>query len=403
MPVSLENIDKLFREPRYRENFFKWTLRTLLNRKTIDRDTVKWAYRTLLDREPESEDVYHAHGKAASLTDLVENIAQSVEFRIRYINRDSIRLVDQMLAEKKTVGRESVVWAYRTLLDREPDSEAAIESLSQAPTITALVENILHSNEFRLRYINRDSIRLIDKMLVTNEPSELPADSRVTGDLQVTILQTCDAERYFPLLACGRQANEYYAIKNGFCYSAFVGLKRGYFAWQTTFNRIIMLKELAAAGYRGWAFYIDADAYVRDHDFDLRQYLERHKDKSFIGASGGVTGERWEINAGVFLINLGHPHGLRLIDLWHWHFMATQDEALRVAAEWDDVLNDQTRLYEILQANPYLIEHIHVENHTFQDLGDGGFVRQVMRCLDMTLEGRLGEMRKGVAALQIPA
>jgi hypothetical protein len=399
MPFNRENVEKFFREPRYRESSFKWAVRTILNRKTVDRNAIKWAFCTLLDREPESDAVYEAHARAASLTDLVEMIAKSVEFRLRYINRDSIKLVDQKFSEQTTVGRDSVVWAYRTLLDREPDSEAAIQTLSQAPTITALVENILHSHEFRLRYINRDSIRLVDRMLVDNEPA--PA-SEVVDDLQVILLQTCDPHRYFPLLSCGRKANEHYAIKNGFGYSAFVGLKRGYFPWQTTFNRIPMLKELSAGGYRGWAFYIDADAYVRDQSFDLRAYLTRHKDKSFIGSTGGVTGERWEINAGVFLINLGHPHGRRLIDLWHWHFMATQDEALRLAAEWDDVLNDQTRLYEILQANPYLLEHVHVENHTFQDTGEGGFVRQVMRCLDMSLEGRLKEMRAGIDALEIP-
>lgn len=274
------------------------------------------------------------------------------------------RMMVRVMLKKKSLDREGVNWAYKYLL-----------------------------------YIEQDTIRSANQMLAGRAPVQTAYASQ---DLQVAVLQTCDAKRYFPLLSAGRLANEHYAIKNGFSYSAFVGIKRGYFPWHAAFNRIFMLKELADTGYRGWAFYIDADAYVRDQSFDLQQYLKTHQDKYLIAATGGVTQERWELNDGVFLINLGHPDALRLVDLWHWHFMTTPDEALRVAREWDDVPHDQTRLHDILRANPHLIEHIHVENYTFQDLGDGGFVRQVMRCLDMTLEGRLAEMQKGVAALHLP-
>lgn len=324
-------IVRWFREPQFRDNVFKWAFRTLLNRKTVDEQSVRWAFRTLLDREPDSQTAIDAHCNAASITDLVENISRSSEFHLRFNS------------------------------------------------------------------VNSDSIRLAGQLLVNHEPvnESLPAD-----ELQVTILQTCDAQHYFPMLACGRTVNEQYAINNGFSYTAFVGIKRGYFPWHATFNRVVILKELCAAGYRGWAFYLDADAYVRDPSFDLRQYLERHKDKHLIAATGGVTNERWEINAGVFLINLGHPDGRRLVDLWHWHYMATPDGALRVARDWDDVQNDQTRLHEILKANPELTMHLHVENASFQDQGHGGFVRQVMRCLDMTVDERTQEMRRDIAQLK---
>lgn len=269
----------------------------------------------------------------------------------------------RILINRTTLSRERVDWGYRYLL-----------------------------------YIDPDTIRLANQMFAAREvaPASCP-----TVALQVTILQTCDVQNYFPLLSAGRVANEQYAIKNGFDYGSYVGIKRGYYPWHASFNRLFMLKELADIGYRGWVFYIDADAYIRDQSFDLRQYLESHQDKYLIAATGGVTEERWELNDGVFLINLGHPNALRLIDLWHWHFMATPDEALRLARDWDDVTNDQTRLHDILRANPYLIEHIHVENYQFQDLGNSGFVRQVMRQAGMTLDDRIAEMRNGVAALNL--
>lgn len=338
MAVRPEIVYKWIREPYYRETIFKWTVRIFLwafrglfNKKTVDRETVQWAFRTLLDREPESEKFVNLHRKAASLPDLVENIVNSVEFRLRYINRDSLRLVNQMLS----------------------DQEAHVA---------------------------------------------VPP----TASLEIILLQTSDAQRYFPLLACGRTANEHYAIKNGFSYSAYIGIKRGYHPWHAAFNRLFMLKELSAAGYRGWAFYIDADAYVRDQSFDLRQFLAQHPDKSLIAASGGRAAERWNINDGVFLINLGHADARRLIDLWHWHFMAMTDAALREASEWDDVRNDQTCLHEILQANPHLLERLHIENHTFQDIGHTGFVRQVMRSPNVTLEARLQQMRRDIAELKLP-
>src|SRR5262249_15523342 len=144
--------------------------------------------------------------------------------------------------------------------------------------------------------------------------------------VSVTIIQTSDPVNYAPLLACGRVANENYAIKKGFSYSTFVGLKRGYFPWHACFNRIFLLKELAAAGYAGWAFYLDADAYIYDQCFDLNAYLEAHRDKCLIAGPGGLTDLPWDINDGVLLVNFGHKDALEIVDRWHQHFMDTEEE-----------------------------------------------------------------------------
>lgn len=52
------------------------------------------------------------------------------------------------------VPREAVVWAYRLLLDREPDSEAAIEE-NESASLAQLVAEMLASDEFLGRNAER--------------------------------------------------------------------------------------------------------------------------------------------------------------------------------------------------------------------------------------------------------
>jgi hypothetical protein len=47
-----------------------------------------------------------------------------------------------------TVSREDVIWCYRTLLNREPESEAAIRSHSNTRSLRDLVEGFVRSPEF---------------------------------------------------------------------------------------------------------------------------------------------------------------------------------------------------------------------------------------------------------------
>ena len=48
----------------------------------------------------------------------------------------------------KTVSRQEVVWCYRSLLGREPESEAAILQHLQAKNFKVLVECFVESPEF---------------------------------------------------------------------------------------------------------------------------------------------------------------------------------------------------------------------------------------------------------------
>ena len=46
------------------------------------------------------------------------------------------------------VDREKVIACYRLLLDREPESEEAIEAKCNAPSERSVIEDILHGSEF---------------------------------------------------------------------------------------------------------------------------------------------------------------------------------------------------------------------------------------------------------------
>jgi hypothetical protein len=86
------------------------------------------------------------------------------------------------------------------------------------------------------------------------------------------------------------------------------------------------------AGFRGWIFYLDADAFVYDRNFDLAGYLDGYSDKALIASLGGTEPEHsWDINTGVFLINLKHEKGRQLIEDWHADIMGTSDERLASA------------------------------------------------------------------------
>lgn len=209
----------------------------------------------------------------------------------------------------------------------------------------------------------------------------------------VEIIQTSDAEQYVNMLSLGRDVNQLYARYQQLDYSYFVGIKRGFFPWHATFNRILILHERFLAGYTGWLFYLDADAYVYDLAFDLKHYLTQHEDKALIAAAGGETGESWDINIGVFLINLAHREANRLIEAWYNNFMSTSDDELRDAEHWEDIQEDQSRLHDILRSDPAFVESLHLEDRMFLNDSLASFVRQNMRVPNQSMEERLSLMR----------
>lgn len=213
----------------------------------------------------------------------------------------------------------------------------------------------------------------------------------------VLFLQTADAEHYAPMLAITAAGVREYCRRHGFGYESFLGVKRGFHRWQATFNRIPMLEELVARGFTGWAVYLDADAYIQDLDFDLTAYLADKGDRAAIFATSGVTGEHWDVNAGVALINLGHPLGRELVARWSAAFAAHSDETLRGAVEWMGAGNDQDLLHKILERDEAIARAVLVEPMSLLNGPDARFIRQQLRTLGPTLEARTDALAEAVS------
>ena len=222
------------------------------------------------------------------------------------------------------------------------------------------------------------------------------ARKRAAGN-DIIVLQTSDADRYAPMLAATAPNVREYCRRHGLGYESFVGVKRGFHAWQATFNRIPMLAELIERGFAGWALYLDADAYIQDLDFDLAAYLADKGDRAAIFATSGVTGEAWDVNAGVALVNLGHPLGRRLVELWAEAFAVHGEDELRAGVEWFGAGNDQDLLHQILRRDRPIGEAVLVEQMSFINGPHATFIRQHLRTLSPSFEDRLQAIQAAVA------
>ena len=212
---------------------------------------------------------------------------------------------------------------------------------------------------------------------------------------KILMFQTADAENYSEILGITSNINKIFCQRSDIEYKSFVGLQRGYYAWHATFNRIPILNQLVQDGFDGWAFYVDADAFVYDLQFDLHRYLTAISEP-FIFAPGGTTGQKWDVNDGVFLINLGAPLSRKLIRLWYENFMSTTEEQLRQAKDWYNVMSCQPRLHKIFQANPDLMNSIRLEPREFLNHWNASFVRQILRSNAVSFQERVQKIRSDV-------
>jgi hypothetical protein len=207
--------------------------------------------------------------------------------------------------------------------------------------------------------------------------------------VDITVMQTADAFTYRRLLSLTSVCNRSYCARLDLRYEAYIGIKRGFHSWHACFNRIFMLRELLDRGFAGWVIYLDADAYVYDHGFDVRAYVQRHESKAYVFGPGGLESPGWDVNSGVFLINLGAPAARRLVELWHADVLSTSEDVLRRASRWEDVPNDQARLHGILAAHPELLAAALVEPREFLNDYRASFIRQVLRGEpEISMQGR---------------
>lgn len=207
----------------------------------------------------------------------------------------------------------------------------------------------------------------------------------VTGE--ITLIQTASGPDYEAMLAATDRAHRDYCAANDMAFWPFVGVRRGYHPWQATFNRIEMLHDLIERGYRGWVMYLDADAVIRQANFDLRRFLGNRSEYGLVICPGHPGAEPWEVNAGVFFVNLANDDGRSIVRQWHALFHATVTDAMLVDAveAWPDLPDgrpfpdDQHLLQMVLRDNDALQQATLLEDPLTMNHRGARFVRQFMR------------------------
>lgn len=218
--------------------------------------------------------------------------------------------------------------------------------------------------------------------------------------ISVKMYQTADDIKYTRIIEATSPVNREYCSLYNIEFNLFVGIKRGYHPWQACFNRIVYLKEQMDSGFDGWIFYLDADAYVQDQNVDVRSVIADAQG-DIIFAPGGLTGERWDVNDGVFIINLSAPASRLLIDAWYANLMTTSDSDLEAAREWhtSPVPSDQPRLHQILKDNPDITREVVIVPRELLNDENATFVRQVLRANAETFEKRVERIQEGVKSI----
>lgn len=115
----------------------------------LSRETVICGFRYFLGRDPESDAVIAAHQGLADEAALAKCLIASPEYQS--IERGNPKAMKLFRGEKKTVSREEILWCYRTLLGREPESEAAILTHANSNSLKDLIECFVRSPEFLAR------------------------------------------------------------------------------------------------------------------------------------------------------------------------------------------------------------------------------------------------------------
>jgi hypothetical protein len=128
---------------------------------------------------------------------------------------------------------------------------------------------------------------------------------------RIAILQSCDLA-YLPFLEITSAVNSRYASAHGYDYRYEVG-NLGPVDHTANFNRYYLLRREIDSQVCSWAFWIDADALIKDHNVRLESIIDRTPDKLLIACRGSVHGDH-DINNGVFFLNLRHARAREFID-----------------------------------------------------------------------------------------
>ena len=215
----------------------------------------------------------------------------------------------------------------------------------------------------------------------------------MAANLKIKIIQTSDSDTgYKTLLDVNRKVNEEYCRKMGYEYLAYTGIKRGYHPWQATFNRIYLMEDELDSKKVDWILYIDADAVVADMGRRLEDIIfeGNNVNMSFIFCKGCLD-ELYDINAGVFFMNVNGAFSRPVISMWKSLFESVCSQRILYLAKhpWSLAagqlaIQDQTLLEYVFRLyNSFGVLHAFLKTYMGSDTNkfnyDGNFIQQNIR------------------------
>jgi hypothetical protein len=219
----------------------------------------------------------------------------------------------------------------------------------------------------------------------------------VKPDNDVILIQSADPFVYFKMLRLTSKITQLYCQQQDIHYEAHYGIVRGFHPWHACFNRIYMFANLIDLGFKGWYIHLDADAWVQDANYNLRQYLGDLRKTSFVFTPGGDQGI-WDVNDGIFFANCAHPDTKEVALAWREHALASSTSQLRAASHWQQIPCDQMLLHTVLQQDDNrLCAAIHIEDPRFINGPGPGtrFIRQVLRSAYDDADKRVDQIELG--------
>jgi hypothetical protein len=214
-------------------------------------------------------------------------------------------------------------------------------------------------------------------------------------DMTPIIFQTADPNEYHDMLFETSRTVREFCRRQKIKYESYVGIKRGYQNWHATYNRIVMFDEYIRRGFRGWAVYMDADAYVVDLNFDFLTYLCDKSEFAAIMIPSQATPNFWDVNAGVIVLNLERPSAHLIVQQWISQFMAVSDDVMRNSEPFG-AENDQVLLHRILTENENLWPEVFLESPKLMNSQDASFIRQHLRAYTSDLLERTRSIKEAV-------
>jgi hypothetical protein len=202
----------------------------------------------------------------------------------------------------------------------------------------------------------------------------------------ILLVQSAVGPVYEDMLAATHAAHVEFCRNNRVEFATFDKVLRGFYPWQSCYNRIMILKRALDEGYSGWYMHLDADAVIRHTEFDLRRFLGKRSDSALIACLGSPDAEPWAINDGVFFLNMSDERGREIASRWYASFTAhLTDDLLRSAVEpWkypdgSPFPGDQHLLQMELKRDPELLASVLHEDPLTMNHRGAKFIRQFLR------------------------